>query len=48
MARDYRAERRAYYGYGPASSVTPLQRKPDPGLDLDPTSTDLDPTPTQT
>lgn len=25
--RDYRAERRAYYGYGPASSVTPLQRK---------------------
>ena len=27
MARDYRAERRAYYGYGPASSVTPLQRK---------------------
>ena len=25
--RDYRAERRAYYGYGPASSVSPAQRK---------------------
>lgn len=25
--RDYRAERRAYYGYGPASSVTPEQRR---------------------
>ena len=27
MARDYRKERRDYYGYGPASSVTPEQRR---------------------
>ena len=27
MARDYVAERRAYYGYGPYSSVTPQQQK---------------------
>ena len=27
MARDYRKERQAYYGYGPASSVTPEQRR---------------------
>ena len=27
MARDYRKERQKYYGYGPASSVTPEQRK---------------------
>jgi hypothetical protein len=27
MPRDYRAERAAYYGYGPAASVTPLQRR---------------------
>ena len=27
MTRDYRKERQAYYGYGPASSVTPEQRK---------------------
>ena len=27
MARDYKAERRKYYGYGKASSVTPTQRK---------------------
>ena len=26
MARDYRKERQKYYGYGPASSVTPAQR----------------------
>eukprot|EP00966_Prymnesium_polylepis_P259398 5991631-Prymnesium_polylepis.1 len=25
--RDYRRERQLYYGYGPASSVTPEQRK---------------------
>ena len=25
--RDYRRERRLYYGYGSASSVTPLQQK---------------------
>ena len=27
MPRDYRKERAAYYGYGPASSVTPEQRR---------------------
>jgi hypothetical protein len=27
MARDYRKEREQYYGYGPVSGVTPLQRK---------------------
>ena len=27
MARDYKKERRDYYGYGPASSVTPEQRR---------------------
>jgi hypothetical protein len=27
MTRDLVAERKAYYGYGPASGVTPLQRK---------------------
>ena len=27
MARDYKAERRKYYVYGPASSVTPEQRR---------------------
>lgn len=26
-ARNYRAERKAYYGYGKASAVTPAQRK---------------------
>ena len=27
MGRDYERERQQYYGYGPASSVTPTQRK---------------------
>ena len=27
MARDYRKERQAYYGYGPASGVTAEQRR---------------------
>ena len=27
MARDYRKERQAYYGYGKASTVTPEQRR---------------------
>ena len=27
MTRDYHKERRAYYGYGKSSSVTPEQRK---------------------
>ena len=27
MPRDYKKERRDYYGYGPASSVTPEQRR---------------------
>jgi len=27
MARDYKHERRVYYGYGSANSVTPTQRK---------------------